>query len=245
MLNSFRDVYNQMLLFLSALAALGVYTFGMPALLNVAAAVSIAALLDAGVNYYKFKKLELPKSGVISGFFVALILPFNPLYAAAGAAIAIASKHIIRFNKRHVFNPAAFGITAAMLLFSAAASWWVATTWLLVPLGLLIVYSIRRWRTAAAFLGAYALLSIGLSIVRFGLFPDAFRVLDLTLLFFALFMVIEPRTTPHRTKAMLAFGALVALASVGLRELGAPTDSLLAAMLLGNLFTSTLNKKLG
>ncbi|MBI4450355.1 hypothetical protein HY642_00125 [Candidatus Woesearchaeota archaeon] len=245
MLAAFRNVHNQMILFLSLLALTGIFSLPdalrVPALLNVIASVSAAALLDSAVNYYRFKKFELPKSGIISGFFVGMILPFNYVFAAFAAFLAVASKHIIRVNKRHIFNPASFGIIVSSLLFPLSASWWVATTLLLVPIGLVIIHGIRRIWAAAFFLGTYLILTAITSLAKFGSF-NLLSIFDLTLLFFALFMLIEPRTSPHPRKAMMFFGVLVALFAFVLKDL-ASADFLLLALLAGNLFTDMLNKK--
>lgn len=63
---------------------------------------------------------RIPTGALISGLIVALILPEGqPWYVPlAAASIAIGSKHLLRRQGRNVFNPAAFGITASVLLFS-------------------------------------------------------------------------------------------------------------------------------
>ena len=256
MLARLRDVYSQMILFLFLFTLFGAYTFGIAALANVAAAVAAAVAADMVANYCAFKSVALPKSGIITGFLVGLIVPFNYLYAAAGAIIAVASKHLITRNKKHIFNPAAFGIIVSSAGLSFSTSWWVATPvlgrfvaaetatpfvhWVMtalahVPLGLVILYGIRRAWTAASFLAAYALLGIFSSIARFGAAPAFLSLFDLTTLFFALFMLIEPVTTPSAQKPMIAFGTLVAAAAFVIRETGPGLTSFLRRSLLATL----------
>jgi len=54
-------------------------------------------------------------SAMISSFGLSLLLKTNHWYIAALAAvISIASKYLIRINGKHIFNPSALGIVAAL-----------------------------------------------------------------------------------------------------------------------------------
>src|SRR2546427_8425072 len=57
-----------------------------------------------------------PKSALISGLSLCLLLRTNLLTVATATAVAaIASKFLIRWNGKHVFNPTNVGLAAAML----------------------------------------------------------------------------------------------------------------------------------
>ena len=47
------------------------------------------------------------------------------LMLALACALAMASKYLLAFHKKHVFNPAAFGVAVTGLVFGGYASWWV------------------------------------------------------------------------------------------------------------------------
>src|ERR1035437_2124894 len=47
--------------------------------------------------------------------------------AVWASVIAIASKFIFSINKKHFFNPVAFGVAATALFLNQSASWWVGT----------------------------------------------------------------------------------------------------------------------
>ncbi len=71
---------------------------------------------------WKLKACE-PKSALISGLSLCLLLRTNStLLAVATALAAIASKFVLRWNGKHVFNPTNFGLVL-MLLCSRDAVW--------------------------------------------------------------------------------------------------------------------------
>src|SRR5436190_15690360 len=65
-----------------------------------------------------------PRSALISGLSLCLLLRTNSLLlAVATAAVTIASKFVLRFRDKHVFNPTNFGLVALML---ATGKVWVS-----------------------------------------------------------------------------------------------------------------------
>src|SRR6266566_49602 len=57
-----------------------------------------------------------PKSALISGLSLCLLLRTNSLLLAMTAAFAaIAGKFVLRWNGKHIFNPTNFGLVIAML----------------------------------------------------------------------------------------------------------------------------------
>src|SRR3989441_9964360 len=58
-----------------------------------------------------------PRSALISGLSLCLLLRTNSLaLASIAAVITIASKFMLRWSGKHVFNPTNFGIVAMMLV---------------------------------------------------------------------------------------------------------------------------------
>ena len=57
-----------------------------------------------------------PKSALISGLSLCLLLRTNSLWLAAVAGVVtIASKSLLRWNGKHLFNPTNFGLVLMML----------------------------------------------------------------------------------------------------------------------------------
>jgi len=207
---------------------------------QLAFAPILAATIDIVIDYVKEKKLILPSSAIISGLFIALILPpasVTILFAAA--LIAILSKHIIKIKGRHIFNPAAFGIIVSSLIFGYAVSWWAAISLLVIPFGLFVIYKQKKWRLALSFLIVYFLLVMLSNIASL----SAFTLLDTTAIFFAFFMLIEPMTSTYTKKGMLIQGVFVGILAFVLKAAVPVLDFFLLALLISNIFVGKINKK--
>lgn len=201
---------------------------GADAWLQLIVAPLVAGILDLLLIRAKTKRYEAPEHGVISGLIIALVLFPDPLHAAFASAIAIFSKHIIRWKSRNIFNPAAFGLVVTMLVFATETTWWGAATPLALA-GVIVALLIRRIETPLAFIAAYAVLYSALG---------AFTPFDYAIYFFAFVMVLEPVTTPSARLGKIAFGIFVALLTL----IPSGVDSLLLALLIANIFTPFFNR---
>ncbi|MBI4154199.1 hypothetical protein HY501_02595 [Candidatus Woesearchaeota archaeon] len=218
-----------------AVAVSGSYSF----LAQMSIAAVLAALLDAVIGFSRTRKFELPSSGIISGLFVGLILPASLVMTAAAVILAIASKHVIKFHKRHIFNPAAFGIVFSSLIFGFVPIWWGSATLLVIPLGLFIIYKQRKWLLALSFIIAYYIILAAINFSDIG----AVSFIDTTLLFFAFFMLIEPMTSTYAKKAMVSQGILVAVLAIIFSFFASGIDIFLAPLLISNIFVEAMNKR--
>lgn len=192
------------------------------------------------------------ESVYITGFILALLIA--PVSATDGAGIgfllfasvtAIASKYILALGKKHLFNPAAFGIAFSALALHQSATWWAGGSVLLMPFvltgGLLVVRKIRRFDLVVAFL-----LSASITIALAA--TDSVTALTQTvthfpLFFLALVMLTEPLTMPPTRAGRIAYGVLVGV-------LFAPNVSFWPwaitpeqALLIGNLFVYAISPK--
>ncbi len=161
------------------------------------------------------------ESSLITGLIVFLIM--FPSSTAAGlggvlvaGAAAGASKFLLAFRGRHIFNPAATGAVVATLLGVGAAAWWVANAYMLpvVAVGAaLLLYRTRKLSMGVVFLVvALGLLLVGL--VQGGMAPGAGLQLVLTsypVLFLLGFMMTEPLTLPPLRRQQWLFAAVVAV----------------------------------
>ncbi len=139
--------------------------------------------------------------------------------------LAILSKFLLRVRGKHLFNPANFGIIAALLLTRDAwvsPGQWGEEGWyvlLFLGTGGVVLRKVGRWDTTVAFLGAYA----GLEAIRnvwLGWTWDvwAHRLMSGSLLLFALFMITDPRTIPNARVGRLLWAIAIALLTFILRN---------------------------
>jgi len=163
-----------------------------------------------------------PRSALISGLSLCLLFRTNHLaLALAGAVMAIASKFVLRFRGKHIFNPTNFGLLAMMLATNGAV--WVSPgQWgnvaffgfLMVCIGGLVVMRAGRSDVTLAFLGAYLALVIGRSLwLGEPMAIPLHRLQSGALLLFAFFMISDPRTTPDSRAGRILFATLVAYGS--------------------------------
>lgn len=211
--------------------------------------VAIYSTLDLLIGYWREKKWILPSSAWISGLILSLVLAPTASWALTIAAPILASlgKQFIRFRRKHVFNPAALALVALGLAFPSqgVVSWWGAS-WGIIPFvvivlsGIVTIFRVKRWKTAATFIVIYLVGSGALLLSRGGAVAGLQTlVLDGTLAFFATVMLIEPVTTAYQPASLRTwFGAgvaaLVLLFSLPGVALPIP-DPFLVSLLLGNL----------
>jgi enediyne biosynthesis protein E5 len=159
-----------------------------------------------------------PKSALISGLSLCLLLRTNALgLAVTAAAVTIASKFLIRARGKHVFNPTNFGL-AAMLLFAdgvwvSAGQWGSAAVFgfFLAGLGGLVVHRARRGDVTWAFLAAYSALLCGRAVWLGDPWTIPLHQLQNgAFLIFAFFMISDPKTTPDTRPGRLLYATLVA-----------------------------------
>ncbi len=166
-----------------------------------------------------------PRSALISGLSLSLLLRTNDLaLALAAAVLAIASKFLIRRRGKHVFNPTCFALVVMMAatgrVWVSAGQWGSAALFgfAVAGLGLLVLMRSARSDVTWAFLGSYTALVCGralwlgdpLAIPLHGLESGA-------LLIFAFFMISDPKTIPDSRAGRIVFAALVAGGAVFVR----------------------------
>lgn len=200
-------------------------------------------------------------AAIVSGLIISLLsAPDHIIQGVVAATIAMASKNYIR-TKKHIFNPAAFGLFLSGLLFQTHISWWGVSfqhpstqpgmlllfVILLLP-GITSAFVMKRYPIILTFWAIYIFTTILFSFLQQS--PLNFETMNLNaiLFFFSFVMLPEPMTTPYKRLPEILFGACVALLYVGLRypAIAGYTsffpDTLLFSLLVGNLvfFRSTL-----
>jgi Na+-translocating ferredoxin:NAD+ oxidoreductase RnfD subunit len=205
--------------FLGVLLAAGAYLrdFSLrPAqiALTFAAALSIQRLLD------RLTRKPAPSllSATITSLSLTLLLRADNLWALPVAAVfAIASKFMLRVRGKHLFNPANFGVGAALLILPGTwispGQWGndVALAGWMVVLGATVASRARRadisWMFLVFYLGVLAARVAWLG-QRWAVWTH--QLSSGALLLFAFFMISDPMTTPSHIKGRAAHAALVA-----------------------------------
>ncbi len=160
-----------------------------------------------------------PRSALISGLSLCLLLRSNLLLLAVAAAVAtVASKFLLRFDGKHLWNPTNFGIVAAMLftgqVWVSPGQWGNVAVFgfALACLGGLVVNRAARSDVTYAFLGFYLALLFGRALWLGQ--PAAIPLHQLAngaFLIFTFFMISDPKTTPDSRAGRVLFALLVAL----------------------------------
>lgn len=208
-------------------------------------AISIAAISaiasDSVIIYLKTKKLTISDSSVVTGLIIGYVLSgAEPLWLFSSVSIlTIGSKHLIRIDERHIFNPAAFGIFLAVL-FGASTQWKGANAWyVLAPFGFYFIYRIRKIGIAVSYLIiSFILFGIQALVQK----EPLFNALIFQNYFFIFVMLIEPKTTPITYFGKMIFGMTAAILVFIFAAAGIKYDAEIISLLILNLFTSALNK---
>ena len=161
-------------------------------------------------------------SVLISAMSLCLLLKTNDWWVSLLTAfLTVASKYVFRFNKKHIFNPSAFGIVATILLTRDA--WLSPGQWgsnaviffFVVTLGTIVVTRVQKLDVSLAFLLTFVGLLYWRQVYVLGWPMDHFihSVSTGSLLLFTFFMISDPRTSPNHPMARIAWAILIAVVS--------------------------------
>ncbi len=214
--------------------------------------LAVGALFEFGVGFFKDKVIMWPASGLLTGNSTAFILrvpgtlhgdwwSLHGVWIFVGVvALSMASKYLIRWKGRHIFNPSNLGLVAAFVALGPQFTepqdlWWIplgpwmyVTYAILIVGGLLIGWELKLLGLELGFMVAFA------AFVALALAPvpdhcmiaswhvtamcgrDLWQILVTSpeVLIFVLFMIPDPRTIPDGQAARFGFGVVVALLSV-------------------------------
>jgi Na+-transporting NADH:ubiquinone oxidoreductase subunit NqrB len=224
------DPRNYQIAFLGLFLLLGVSTRDWSLQLPVVTTAIMGCCLQQLIAKAIFQPQENPfpslRSALITSLGLSLLLRTgHPSTMLLASSLAIWSKFIFRWEDKHFFNPANFGIVAAIGLTGDAwvspgqwgEDWWYLL--LFMGAGAIVLKKVGRWDTSVAFLVAYA----GMEAVRnlwLGWTWDvwAHRLMSGSLLMFALFMVTDPRSIPNAKNARLVWAVAIAFLTFILRN---------------------------
>jgi Na+-transporting NADH:ubiquinone oxidoreductase subunit NqrB len=216
-----RDPRLYQIAVLASLLVYGVTRLDLEVRLPFAVAMLSAVLLTqyACTRLWKLPAFD-PRSALISGLSLCLLLRTNSLFLAVLAAVVtIAEKFVLRWQGKHVFNPTNFGIVAMMLatggqVWVSPGQWGSAAffAFLIACLGGLVVNRAARSDVTYAFLAFYLAVLFGRALWLGQ--PMAIPLHQLgsgAFLIFTFFMISDPKTTPDSRAGRILFALLVAL----------------------------------
>jgi len=159
-----------------------------------------------------------PRSPLISAFSLTLLLRTGSLtLSIAAGVIAILSKYLIRWQRKHIFNPANFGLVLVSIIFGSAwispGQWGQATIFALalLTMGGVVTGKAKRWDVSLSLLVFYASLVFGRAVwLGDPMSIPIHQMQSGALLIFAFFMISDPKTTPDSRLGRVLFAALVA-----------------------------------
>lgn len=206
--------------------------------INTYVAVITAVIFDGLILRFQKKRWVLPYSAAVTGFLIGLIL--NPDFAVwqlvLVVVVAIASKYLIPPGKKHIFNPAAFGLVISSFIFDGAITWWGVSwntqIWIFIFLAVgFVLWRLRRIWLPIGFLLVYWIylyLQGGLSLTL---------IADPTVALFSFVMIPEPQTSPIRGYFRYTFGILLAVLLIFYSTFfpQLPNDPLLISLITANL----------
>jgi hypothetical protein len=214
--------------------------------------LATGALIEFVVAFFKDSAIMWPASGLLTGNSTAFILrtpgtlhgqwwSTHGIWIFVGVvAVSMASKYLIRWRGRHVFNPSNLGLVIAFVALGPKLTepqdlWWIPPgPWLIVTYavlivgGLLIAWELRLLGLELAFMAGFAAFTaLALALVPDHCMVASWHVAPMCgselwqilvtspeLLVFGLFMIPDPRTVPDGPVARAAFGIVVAILAV-------------------------------
>jgi len=170
-------------------------------------------------------------SAYITGISLALLIkpradllwPF-----ALGGFLAIASKYVLRYRGRHLWNPSNFAISVLLLVAPASVAilsrqWGndLATNAVIWCFGLLIVSRVRMLHVTLTYVACFvALAALRHWIVGGPLLAEIAPITGPMYQLFIFFMITDPKTTVSSVRGRIIVAAAVAVAEAAIRLAG-------------------------
>ncbi len=217
------------LLTLYAVAGVTVLRFNRTPL-QMLITVSATCALDMFFARVIRREKLVPLSAYISGLSLALLLNYahDSWILLLPVFLTIASKYVLTFEGRHVFNPSMFGVAVSLLIGGdlittapayqwggGAAGTWAMSAFLAAAALSLFVFRVGRAPLIVSFLGFYAIqILLRAYWMRWYLPPESLILGTLTsapFFLFVFYMITDPKTSPARPRdqVLLAFGLTV------------------------------------
>jgi enediyne biosynthesis protein E5 len=206
-----RSIKVQLILYLSGLAVfLSVKDKDIFFLAAMIIALISSLISESIIILIKKRVFEVTESSIITGLIIGFVLSSNiPWWITIVASLlAVLSKYSIRFKSKHIFNPAAFGVFMAVIIFQVSTQWRGTYLWyLLMPAGIYFVYKIRKMEIIAGYTIVFLVLY---GIQAFWQKTPLWNIFGYLSYFYIFIMAIEPKTTPMKPIGKYVFGGGIA-----------------------------------
>ena len=190
-------------------------------------------------------------STLITALILSLIISpatdrYNLLFTTAAPCLAIASKYLITYKKKHIFNPAAIAVVLTALGPKESASWWVGNS-AMMPFviigGFLLVRRIRRGTMVLSFLATALVAAAAQALLQHNSVVTTWHntIFSSALLFLAFVMLTEPLTSPTTKKQQIWYGILTGLLFPPQTHIGRIYSTPERALIVGNVFAFIVN----
>lgn len=228
------------------LAVFGILQFDPFAMIFGALTLVVASITANAAFAYMFGVHRNGDSALITAFILFFIFSppvsvVNGIVLALVAVAAAASKYLLAWKGRHLFNPSAIAAVIVGLIGLQQASWWVGTGPLIfitvIPAALLL-YKTRRLKMGVVFI-LTAIVSILVVSTFKGVEADKVASLVVNswpVIFFAGFMLSEPLTQPPRQYQRMVYAVIIGILMGGQITIGSLLITPEIALVLGNLY---------
>jgi ferredoxin-NADP reductase len=219
----------------------------------------VVALLATVASSWLFARLFRTRSHLPSAVITAQLIffvfmptadPSGLLLLALAGVLASASKFVLAWRGRHIFNPVAAAAVIMSLTTLYPSAWWVATPVLLpfVAVGaLLVLYRTHRLALGLSFI----VLALAITVVRLMLleagFGDALwlAIGSFPVVFLAGFMLTEPLTLPPRRWQQFTVAGVVAILFSSGLNIGPVYFTPEIALVVGNAIAFAFGQRRG
>ena len=198
---------------------------------RLAVALGVCVATELALSRWLRGRFVNPQSAYITGISLALLIkprvdllwPF-----ALGGFLAIASKYVLQYRGRHLWNPSNFAI--ALLLLTAPASvailsrqWGndLATNAVIWCFGLLIASRVRMLHVTLSYVACFvALAALRHEIAGTPVLAEIAPITGPMYQLFIFFMITDPKTTVSTVRGRMIVAAAVAVAEAVIRVAG-------------------------
>ncbi len=186
---------------------------------KLATAIGVSFLTEAVLYYLMYGKTRNMASAYVSGISAGILVR-SPLVwpFALCAMISIASKYVLRYKGRHIWNPTNFGIVMIILLAPESAAvlsiQWGSNMWAMLVIwliGLVTLWKIRRFHITFVYIFSFLVFGWFRSLYTGD--PYLAEIAAMTgpmYQLFVLFMMTDPKTTLSTRNGRMLVAFLIA-----------------------------------
>ncbi len=188
---------------------------------HVAVGVGLAAILDGVASRARFGEWRIPWPSMVAALGASMLIDGRDIWTFVMlAGIMVASKHLIRWRGRHLFNPNNVAVAVLILAYAARVGvndWGAApqSVALMLLFGTIATVRVKRLDLAVAYLAfsflAYTMVAAAQGWELATVWAFAFSPLQILIGFFA---ITDPATSPNGRAEKLIWAALIVLLAV-------------------------------